>query len=91
MIFFIRPIKTTLTYTVVYRKTILCHLNITFLHKVLCKVILKGIKGFFYGKVKNEWYAEKDIFEKVGKRPLNITFILNFWLQNGIIVSKEII
>ena len=50
MMFFIRPTKTTLTYTVVYRKTMLCHLNITFLHKALCKVILKVIKGFFYGK-----------------------------------------
>ena len=29
-------------------------------------------------KVKNNWYVEKDIVEKIGKRPLNITFILNF-------------
>ena len=47
VIFYKLPIKRSLTYTVIYRKTMLPPLNITFLHKVLDQAILKSIKSLF--------------------------------------------
>ena len=43
--FFKRPIKVNVNYTVVYRNTSFCPLNESFLHNVLCKVILESIKS----------------------------------------------
>ena len=57
-------------------------LNITFLHKVLDQAILKSIKSLFlHEESKNNWYVEKDMFEKVEKCPLNIAVMLIFYLQ----------
>ena len=47
--FFKAPQKRSLTYTVVYRKTIILYpFNITISHNVLYKVILKSIKSFVF-------------------------------------------
>ena len=70
----------------------LCPVNITFLQKVLHKGIINTIKILFLRKkIRNNWYVEKDIFERVEKCPLNIAFILIFYLQNGNTISKKII
>ena len=53
-------------YTVVYRKTMLCPVNITILHKVLYKVVLKSLKSLFSSeKLRHKSYVDKDIIEKV--------------------------
>ena len=42
-------------------------------------------------KVENNKYVEKDIFEKVRKCRLSITFFLNCYQRNGNTISKRII
>ena len=89
---FKRSRKRTLNYTVVYRKTMLCSFNITFIQKVFYKFIPKSIKSLLLcKKLKNKWYVDKDILRKVRKCRLNIIFILNFCLQNRNNISKRII
>ena len=45
-----RPRKQSVTYTVVHRKTVLFHLNMTFIDKVLYTVMVKIIKSLFLCK-----------------------------------------
>ena len=52
-------------------------LNITVLHKFLYEVTsFIEVKALLTEKVKNNFYVEKHIFEKVGKCPLNIACML---------------
>ena len=63
------PIKPSDYCRVIYRKTKTCSLNTTCLHGFLYRVNQRGMKIlFFTEKVTNNLYAEKNIFEKAGKR-----------------------
>ena len=89
LIFFKCPLNCSVNYTVVYRNMMLYPLNMSFLHNVLCKVILESIKiPFIFKRNINNWYVEKDIFKKSKNVPLIEPAI--FHVQNGNAVLQNL-